>query len=183
MMNANSEGLVADIENWFRQHEDGEFSIVPQEVPSVCVGDRSAACTLVYTTKQHCLSRIELGELVQPVAILGRYGLPRRGDLDWLCGGNVCRLFLGDADPPDLLVFAWLREHVSIQWAGVSDEFFNARGYDRDPTIQIQLADSELAAVTQLVRLCPDYHELLGEFTSSLLDRGAKIELEGALAH
>ena len=183
-MSADSQNLVAAIERRFREHEDGEFSIVPSEVPSVRVGDGLTARTLIYTTKQHCLSRIEVGELVQPVAFLGRYGLPGRVDLDWLRGGSqeVSRLFVGDADPPDLLIFAWLREHFSIRWEGVSDDFLKARGYGGDPCIQIRLAESERAATGELARLCPDYRELVGPSCASLLERGLKIELEGALA-
>ena len=182
-MSADSQNLAAAIERWFREHEDGEFSIVPAEVPSARVGDRRTARTLIYTTKQCCLPQLEVAEFAQPVAALGRYGLPRDADVAWIRGEGheISRLFFGDADPPDLLVFAWLREHVSIQWAGVSDEFLKVRGYDGDPHVQIRLADSESAAVTQLVHLCPDYRELLGKSCASLLERGLKIELEGAM--
>ena len=182
-MSTDSQNLAAAIERWFHLNEDGEFSIVPAEVASARVGSSLTARTLIYTTKHHCLSRIEVSELVQPTAALARYGLPCGVDVEWLRGGSheITRLFFGDADPPDLLVFAWLREHVSIQWAGVSDHFLKARGYNGRPDVQIRLADSERAAVGELARLCPGYRELLGESCARLLERGLKIELEGAL--
>ena len=176
---------VAAIEEWFREHEDGDFSIVPVEIPSARDGDSLAARTLIYITKQSCLPRIEVGAFVQPVATLARYGLPSLDDLDYLRSGcsEVSRLFFGDADPPDLLVFAWLREHVPIQWAGVSHDFLNSRSYDGNPGIHIRLSDSERAAIAELGRLCPDYRGLVGKSCASLLDIGMKIELEGALAY
>lgn len=174
---------VAAIEKWFHEHEDGDFSIVPAEILSVRGGDSLTARTLIYTTKQYCLPRIDAAEFARPVATLARYGLPSRDDLDYLRrGSEVSRMFFGDADPPDLLVFAWLREHVSIQWAGVSDDFLNSRSYDGYPGIHVRLSASERDAVAELGRLCPDFRELLGKFCASLLDGGMKIELEGALA-
>ncbi|MCE9528109.1 MAG: hypothetical protein K8R36_18870 [Planctomycetales bacterium] len=175
---------IAAIEKWFREHDDGDFSIVPAGIPSVRGGETLAPRTLIYTTKQYCLPRIEISAFVQPVATLARYGLPSRDDLDFLrgSGSEISRLFFGDADPPDLLVFAWLREHLPIQWAGVSDDFLNSRSYAGYPGIHIRLSDSERAAVAELGRLCPDYRKLLGDSCASLLENGMKIELEGALA-
>lgn len=175
---------VAAIETWFREHDDGDFSIVPAKIPSARGGDSLTARTLIYTTKRHCLPRIEIDELAHPVATLARHGLPSRDDLDFLRGGcsEVSRLFFGDADPPDLLVFAWLREHLPIHWAGVSDNFLNSRSYDGYPGIHIRLSDSERAAVAELGHLGPDYRDLLGDSCASLLENGLKIELEGALA-
>lgn len=174
---------VGAIEKWFREQEDGDFSIASPEIPSVRGGDCLAARTLIYTTKQYFLPRIEISAFLQPVATLARYGLPSRDDLDYLRGGcsEMSRHFIGDADPPDLLVFAWLREHLPIQWAGVSDDFLSSHFYDGYPGIHIRLSDSERAAVAELGRFCPDYRELLGDSCASLLESGMKIELEGAL--
>lgn len=176
---------VAAVEKWFREHDDGEFSIVPAEIPSARGGDSLTACTLIYTTKKHCLSRIDFSEYLQPVATLARYGLPSRKDFDFLRRGvtDLSRHFVGDADPPDLLVFAWLREQMPIHWAGVSDDFLNSWSYDGDPSIHVRLSDSERSAVAELGRIFPDYRELLGDYCVSLLENGLKIELEGALAH
>jgi len=90
-------------------------------------------------------------------------------------------IFVGDADPVDLLVFAWLREHLSTEWFGVSDRFLLAQGMRFRPRVQIPLASSEQETIEQLGRFCPDYRMLLGKECSALLDAGMKIELEGAL--
>ncbi len=44
----------------------------------------------------------------------------------------------------------------------------------------IAAPDAERETVGKLPQFCPDFRELLGEYCSSLLDDGFKIELEGA---
>ncbi len=59
--------------------------------------------------------------------------LPSWDDLDcqgWEIYRRLMRrheglFFLGDADPPDLLTFAWLRAHTSIAYLGVNDQFLH----------------------------------------------------------
>jgi hypothetical protein len=43
------------------------------------------------------------------------------------------------------------------------------------------MSETELEARKLLPDLCPDYRQLLGPYCSSLLDRGFKIEVEGAI--
>jgi hypothetical protein len=75
---------------------------------------------------------------------------------------------------------AWLREQISIGWHGVNDDFL-LRHATRDLAgIRIRMSDAERKAVELLPQLCPDFRGLLGEYCSSLLDDGFKIELEGA---
>ena len=176
--------LIESIENWFHRLDDGDFSAHPTGESSTRIGDGHSAATVVYTTKLHCLTRIvDLAILRQPVAAIGRYGLPVTDDLPFLRGPgqSVSRIFVGDADPPDLLVFAWLREHVSITWHGVNDDFLKRHGSIHRKGIQIPMAVSELETIPNLQRFCPDFRDLLGEYCSSILDRGFKIELEAAL--
>ena len=183
-MNQESPTRVVAIESWFHQQDDGGIVVTSRNVSPAVSGDLEHARTIVYTTKPHCLRHIQgISELSQPVASIGRYGLPGDGELKLLRGSTVpCRrLFLGDADPPDLLVFAWLREHVPITWHGVSDDFLDRNVQRNREDIQIPLSPTESSALPLLPAVCPDYRALLGEYCASLLDRHLKIELEGAV--
>jgi len=125
----------------------------------------------------------EIAELAQPVATIGQYGLPWNADsiipLGSLRGCNC--LFVGDADPADLFVFAWLREQMPIAWHAVNDDFLVRRGNRDNVAIRISLTEAEASAVSILPELCPDHRRLLGEYCSTLFDMGLKIEVEGAL--
>ncbi len=179
-----SSQIVESIEDWFRCHDDGQFSANTKRVRSTRIGNCELAATIIYTTKHLYLSRVKgIESLPQPIATIGRYGLPINDDL-WFVRGSTklsTRIFIGDADPPDILVFAWLREHFPIEWHGVNDEFLKHHGNrDRD-SITIRMSQNELASIPNLKRLCPDFRDLLGEYGSSLVDGGFKIELEGAI--
>lgn len=174
---------IAEIESWFHAHENSEFCVVPTDHKSVCAGDNTSAGVILYTTKYHALSRIrDRGQLPQPIATLGRPGLPIRDDLPFISGSGDSqpRFFVGDADPPDLLAFSWIREHIPIVWHGVNDAFLIRHNTRNLNWIPIPLADSERETIPYLSRFCPDYRDLLGEYCSSLLDSGLKIEVEGA---
>ena len=182
-MTRSAETRIALIEAWFRAHEDGEFCEYPSDHMSVLTGDHFNARTVIYTTKSHCIPQLHGLTLEAPVATIGRYGLPNSLDLALLSNHatSVNRVFIGDADPPDLLVFSWLREHVPILWYGVNDDFLIRHDHRTFDGVQIALSDSERETVQKLPQLCPDFRELLGKTCSSLLDDGFKIELEGAI--
>ena len=181
-MNQASQNRADGIEAWFRAHEDGDFCLSPSNPLSVCVGDLANARTIVYTTKYQCLPRIkDVSQLQEPIAIIGRYGLPVHDDLSLLRGSSKASIFIGDCDPPDILVFAWLREHLPIVWLGVNDDFLVRHGTRKLDWIRIPLSDAERKTVPYLPTLCPDYREFVGEYCSSLIDDGFKIELEGAI--
>ena len=170
------EDLAAQIESWFRQHDDGEFAILtPDRLERQ--GEVESADTIVYTTKPACVSRMQSAALGSAIAIAGGYGLPDAAALETL-PKRAEWLFVGDADPPDLLIFAWLRTHHPIQWRGVCDAMLPANR----SAITIALSPSERAAVPLLNSLCPDYREQIGPRCAALLIEGLKIELEGALA-
>lgn len=170
------------IESWFYRNQDGEFSILPSTVASTFLGDFTDAKTMVYTTKVRCLERVKWdADINYPIATVGRPGLPRKEDLTLMQSSKGTRLFLGDADPVDLYVFAWLREYLPIDWLGVSDDFLNAHGTLDIPWIQTPMSRSELDAHDHLPKICPDYCTLLGSFCCSLLDKGFKIEVEGGI--
>ena len=175
---------VQRIESWFREHEDSDFAVPPRACPYAVIGVTSACHAVIHTTKPGCLvPRLEQLGANLPVAMIGRYGLPSSADAQWIARltNGAEYVLLGDADPPDLLVFAWLRAHIHIKWWGVSDTFLNVLGVPQTDRITIPLSDSERAAIPELDELCPDFRHLLGPYCASLLDRGRKIELEGAL--
>ena len=183
-MTRSSAGRIKSIESWFRENEDGELCELPIDYLSARTGDHFNARTVMYTTKSHCLPRVRgLGNFEAPIATIGRYGLPSSHDLPLIQGSStvINRIFMGDADPPDILVFSWLREHVPICWHGVNDEFLVRHGNRDCEGIRIQLSDAERETVKKLPQYCPDYRDMLGEYCSSLIDDGFKIELEGAI--
>lgn len=183
-MNQASRHRIEGIEAWFLAHEDGEFVVPPPDYSSVRIGDAELARTVVYTSKYPILPRIRnLSQLAPPIAVLGRYGLPTDADLPFLGGSSTNRLFIGDCDPPDILIFAWLREHFPIIWHGVNDEFLERHGIQSTDTVRIPLSDAERKSVTILSQLCPDYRTILGENCSALVSAGFKIELESATTH
>ncbi len=178
-----SKSRIATIEAWFQDKDDGEFCVYPADHKSVLTGDHAVARTIIYTTKRHCLRKIDGLALESPIATIGRGGLPVIEDLALLRYqvGTVNRVFIGDADPPDILVFSWLREHVPILWHGVNDDFLMRHGKLPEPCIKIPMSDSERETVQKLQEFCPDFRELLGQYCASSLDQGFKIELEGAI--
>ncbi len=182
-MARSGETRIASIEAWFRANEDGEFCEYPADHKSTLTGDHANSRTIIYTTKGHCIPRIRGLSLEPPVATIGRYGLPLSEDLELLSptATSINRMFIGDADPSDILVFAWLREHVPIVWHGVNDDFLIRHDNRNCQSIPIALSDREREAVQELPQLCPDFRNLLGHYCSTLLDDGFKIELEGAI--
>lgn len=183
-MNPESQRRVSTIESWFRENEDGEFALRPYDQEPIRGGDHCHAHTIIYTTKPRCLACVNgIWDLPRSVATVGQYGLPLTSDLEFLVGSSEScnRIFIGDADPPDLLIYSWLREFVSITWYGVSDRFLEHHGNLENKRIWISLSNAETDAVAVLADICPDYQDLLGEYCASLLKRRFKIELEGAI--
>ena len=181
-MAANNRDL--EIESWFHDHEDGEFAVSASEYRTSVVGDSSAARTVIYTTKFQCLVRnLHAVDVSHPVMIVGRYGLPRSSDLIHLDSlpADARSYFVGDADPPDILAFAWLREHVAISWLGVNDKLLNQVQALDLASLEIAMSESEIQSMRMLPKYCPDFRDLLGPSCSRTLDRGFKIELEGAM--
>ena len=81
---------IDQIESWFRKHDDGEFSVLPSEQPSTQTGDLTNARAIVYTTKWHCVPRIKgFSQFGEPIAMIGRYGLPLLADLPLLLGSEL----------------------------------------------------------------------------------------------
>jgi hypothetical protein len=139
---------------------------------------------VLYTTKPacvwHALEQTTGGALIQ---LVGRPGLPNEDEVPWLrrLAGDRHVLFLGDSDPADLLIFAWLRWQMPIKYGGVSDRLVLALDVQIQDTPAIPFADSEREAVSMLGEVCPDYRELVGPKCAALLDQGRKIEVEAVI--
>jgi hypothetical protein len=115
--------------------------------------------------------------------IVGRYDLPASMDLiclDSLPMDARCH-FVGDADPTDVLSFAWLREHVPTGWLGVNNNLLNDGRVLNGASLEIAMSDAEKQSMNVLRDLCPDFRNRLGPYCSGSLDRGFEIELEATL--
>jgi hypothetical protein len=119
--------------------------------------------------------------------MIARYGLPHACDINGLQGliGKHELLFLGDMDPADLLVFAWLREKLDfaqIKYLGVGDKYLDGLKVKIPDSFTMQLCKSELASRPLLEKVCPDFRELVGVRGANLLDGGRKIEIEAVVS-
>ena len=176
--------IASQIERWFDAHHDGEFTCLPQTAPYTLIAPANGA-RLIYTTKPPTiLEAITRIEPVPQVGLLGRYGLPATGDAAWIVRLVEGRplWFLGDLDPPDLLVFAWLRAKLGperIQFAGIRDELLSAASFTAGSPERIALSASEVEALVPMDRLLPDLGTLVGPHCEELLRAGEKLELEG----
>lgn len=171
------------IREWFAAHEDdgGDFFACTSGYPLSVVPPKPTTETTVYCTKTHCLHKLvhDLGGK-QSFAAIMRGGLPSDDDLDWLRSQVASQrlLFLGDADPADLLTFAWLRECLPIKYCGLSDSLLLQCGVELRDNLTIQLAESDVAALPLLTECFGNLQDDLGSWCSGLLSSGRKIEVE-----
>lgn len=180
-MCARSGRRIQLIESWFEAHQDGEFAVLPAEHATAVLGDPETARTLVYSTKAECAARLAGScGFAEPISMVSRYGLPSASDAALLesLADRTTWVFVGDADPPDILVFAWLEQHAPIQWRGVSDVVLQQFGHRDLEAISIPMSAAEKDTVLLLNDLCPDFREFLGPQCAAILDRGFKVELE-----
>ncbi len=116
----------------------------------------------------------------------GRFGLPDEADLPWICqlAGTRELLFLGDMDPVDLLVFAWLRAKLhprEIKHLGINDSFLMELGVRAAEARLIPCAVSERESLAFLQEVVPQIRETVGDDCNRILDRGEKIEIEAII--
>ncbi len=90
--------------------------------------------------------------------------------------------FLGDCDPFDLLVFAWLRQHLTIRFLGTSDAVVSALGVDVTERITIPFPVEEQRAMSLVGEIWPDFAKSVGPQCARLLDGGRKLELEALVS-
>jgi hypothetical protein len=176
------------IEGWFAKHDDGEFGPsrrVRRSFPYSVLGPTTDGAPIVFTTKPSVvLAAIDQEEVADGPGVIGRYGLPSRTDLDWIDRiiGARALLFLGDMDPVDLMVFAWLRSSLhpkQVTFAGINDALLEAARLSATTPLSIPLAASEQQSLTLLRSVLPDLGDTVGRDCARLLEQGRKIELEG----
>jgi hypothetical protein len=176
-------GIKRQIQEWFETHEDGDgdFFISPSGYPFSVIPPKADTESIVYCTKQHCLLELvrELGD-DHTVAAVMRGGLPSVEEADWLSSmvGSRRLLFLGDADPADLLIFAWLREHLPVQHVGLSDRLLRQCGVESRDNLTIALSEPEVSALPLVTQCLGALMGYLGPRCSRLLFSGRKTELE-----
>ena len=173
------------IATWFGEHEDGEFLRLPTTHPYAGTIPSPDARCILYTTKPPCvLHALEQCADVASIQVVGRPGLPNEDDARWLqaLAGDREILFLGDCDPADLLVFAWLRSQIPLTHVGVSDSLVRSLSVHVEDNMTIPLADSEREAAFLLTDVWPDYRQVVGSQCAGLLERGRKLEVEAVIS-
>jgi hypothetical protein len=122
----NVTNIIERIEAWFVAHEDGEFVCCHRGQPFQVVGRSQESRCAIYTTKPQLILQLLDGVVNDAVqcGLIGRYGLPND-----LGAGSVLSLlydldvhFIGDMDPVDLMIFAWLRVYPETR-LGIKPSF------------------------------------------------------------
>lgn len=176
------------IDDWFAMHDDGEFVRHGRSAPYSVVSPLAGCSCVLFTTKPVAiLEAIGIAGLPKEIALIGRYGLPASADIEWITDFVKRQriLFFGDLDPPDLLIFAWLREHMppdQVRFLGVSDSLLRALAVQFSGTAEMELAPSEAKSLPIIETVLPDLVSVVGARCARSLKRGKKIELEAALA-
>lgn len=175
--------MKSEIRNWYSTHgpADGDFYTAEKGDLVSVIPPTSITDTVLYCTKRHCVGTLISKLDGQPsFAAILRGGLPLNEEVDWLRATVGLRrfLFLGDADSADLLIFAWLRQHMPVHYVGLNDKILGQCGVQIADNMTIRLGDSEMAALPLVTRCLSDLPGLLGEHCSGLLSSGRKVELE-----
>lgn len=181
------DSIVSRIESFFATHQkSGEFVRLPREAPYQLIGAATSPAMFVYTTKQAMLSEKVLTGLPPKVSVIERYGLPATEDLAWIerLIGDALFGFVGDLDPVDLLIFAWVKSQLpntSIRFLGLGDRILSQLGPAEKRDVAISLSPTEIAAIPLLDEVLPEWDELIGRESHALIVGGSKIELEGVI--
>jgi hypothetical protein len=176
---------LIQIEAWFTEHDgDGEFRRPLRDAAySVIWPLASTSMVLVTTRVGIAAAAIEASDDSSSFGMIGRYGLPMASDIAWFREMAVPRqlLFLGDLDPPDLMIFAWLRESLfptPIRYLGIGDELLRSLSLTVTSNFLIPCTQSERDVTARLDNMFPDWREITGPRCAALLTNGNKIEIE-----
>ena len=170
--------------------DDGEFARSPVDCPYSVIFPRAVdrlGCVIYATKSAVVLQQIPDAGLTDNHALVARCGLPSQRDGEFLASlaGGRRVSFLGDLDPPDLLIFAWLQEALAptpINHVGVNDALWRALDSTMPENLALPLVDAELDAVAVLEDVLPNWVEIVGPSSATLLRSGRKLELESAAA-
>jgi hypothetical protein len=181
--------IIRLIEKWFAEHGDeGEFMRHSIAAAYLTVPPAERDARVIFSTKPASLiAAVGEWQGAEACGLIGRYGLPSTADAQWLAdvAGQHAILFLGDCDPADLMVFAWLRAQLPserITFFGVSDEVLRLLAIEINDSLCIPCSESEHMAVPFLDQVFPDFRELVGTECARRLDGGRKIELEAVVS-
>jgi hypothetical protein len=175
------------IERWFRDHSEDEFYQSQRGYPYQIVGPPKNTKRILFATKSSIVFRdFEDSPTPNALGIIAQGGLPNFSDVDWLADvvGTRELLFLGDMDPVDLMIFAWLRARlpsVHITYFGISDSFLSKLCCRIPESFRIQLSPAELAAVPVVEQELLELPKTVGPECFALLKQGYKIELEAVV--
>ncbi len=186
---ANSVAKIAA--NFATHADDGEFALNDNAIVGAMRHNMAAVATatqFVYSTKPQLWNAVvSTSADLAHIAILGRYGLPHGddpGDIRNLIGDRPIG-FLGDCDPPDLLIFAWLKAHFHprpISHLGVNDRLMAALQFAPAENLCCPCSSAELQAFSLLNVHFPDTLAAVGEKCGMMLSRGVKIEVEAVIS-
>lgn len=168
--------MSCDIVAWFNEHE-GEDDVTNSYRTSAfrVIPPINDSETILYCAKSEYIERI-CWKISQDfsVPIVGRYGLPSETDVIWLRSwlGDRPIYFIGDADPSDLLTYAWLRKRMPISYLGISDALLDQFGVPWGENLRVGLPTAVMSAMPLIEQELPDLAELIGERTYQFLLSG-----------
>ncbi len=180
--------IVELIEAWFADHEGGEFVAYDPTIPFNVIGTANEVSRFVFATKSTVVFQaIDGCAECAGLGIIARYGLPGKKDAQWIADLTARHdlLFLGDMDPVDLLVFAWLRARLHrkrVEHLGVSDRYLALLQVELPEHYTIELSPSERASMALVEKVLPDFREIVGMKCAAVLQQGRKIEQEAVVS-
>src|SRR5262245_2080241 len=140
-----SNRVVRRIEEWFVDPDNEEDDFLRLRTANWIVSPTANSVRVIYCTKRHILETI-FCESPEPtdVGVICRAGLPCDDDLVWLAALIRGRklLFLGDMDPADLMIFAWLRARLptnEVVHVGLNERLAKHLGYGMPANHRIPL--------------------------------------------
>lgn len=177
------------ISAWFLSNDgDGEFTVCDRGMPYTVIGPTRKSSHVVIATKVATMvSAFQQSSIFLDVGLVARAGLPQEVDVAWvrdLIRGRRA-VFLGDADPVDLLVFAWWRAQlpdISIAYVGINDSYLDISKVSLSESHTIPMSDSEVRAMQLCSEALPDLAQVVGQRCANLLSQGRKLEIEGVVS-
>jgi hypothetical protein len=172
------------IEQWFTEYsEDGDFVCEGRPAPYTVIAPAKARGRIVFTTNpDFAAAAISGSSEFASIGVIGRYGLPCRFDLAWIrdVAAKHELFFLGDMDPPDLMIFCWLRARLHpqrIAHLGINDAYLLQLQVQLPDSFILQCSRSERRSRPVLQKAFPDLSKTVGVNCARMLEQGRKIEL------